>query len=375
MSKLIKKFQLPAGGIDRRSPSSSYQEYMSGEPQIQYWMEETSREPEFVEMGRKAAKIKEEVYSKPQSRASYVLLTPAEQASKQADAAAKAKQKALALLGLYKNKIDGVWGRGSRAAEDAAISQGYSWNGREYVIDPQVKSLISRQQALRDLGVYKGKVSGVWDSASDSALDRAHRMGYRLENDKLIRDESIIPEGTRLQVMDDATGKMICADGYCAKWSNGEQRSKGNKLISGSAWQNSKNSKVIVNGYDSIRNQKPTSFDRNAINKYNRLAQQNVIDNLNLADLKDYDTVNMYYDSSPSAETAYNTGKNGVTSTHTGHIRVLDGTPYVVEELGGRALMTPVSELLNGSRPQFGITGIYRPREQNIFDNLLSVFY
>lgn len=374
MSKLVKKFQLPAGSIDRRAPSSTYQRYMSGEPQMTYWIGETSKEPEYVQMGRENTKARDEVYGKPQSRTNYVTATRKEQQQAARDGYI-AKQKALAALGLYKNKIDGAWGRGSRTAEQQALAQGYSWNGKEYMIDPSRKRLLSRQQALKDLGIYNGKVNGVWNDVAEAALDKAHRMGYRLENDKLIRDESIVPEGTKLQVMDDATGKMICADGYCAKWSNGEQRSKGNKLISGSAWQNSKNSKVIVNGYDSIKNQKPTTFDRGAINKYNRLAQQNVIDNLNLADLRDYDTVNMYYDSSPSAETAYNTGKNGVTSTHTGHIRVLDGTPYVVEELGGRALMTPVSELLNGSRPQFGITGIYRPREQNIFDNLLSVFY
>ncbi len=134
MSKLIKKFQLPDGGIDRRSPSSTYQEYMSGRPQMTYWMGEMAREPEYVQMGRDNAKIRDEVYGKPQSRTNYVTATPKEQQQAARDGYT-AKQKALAALGLYKSKVDGVWGRGSQAAEKEALTQGYKWNGNDYVKD------------------------------------------------------------------------------------------------------------------------------------------------------------------------------------------------------------------------------------------------
>jgi len=38
---------------------------MSGEPQMTYWMGEISKEPEYVQMGRDNAEIRDEVYGKP----------------------------------------------------------------------------------------------------------------------------------------------------------------------------------------------------------------------------------------------------------------------------------------------------------------------
>ena len=176
MSKLIKKFQSPAGSIDRRAPSLTYQEYMSGEPQMTYWMREVSKEPEYVQMGRENTKARDEVYGKPENRSNYVTQSKVDQ-QRVAREGYIAKQKALAALGLYKNKIDGLWGRGSKAAETEALAQGYKWDGNNYTKPQEIKPVSEKQVQRLMNKPNKGKDNWSWSGGIMKAVGMLPGLG------------------------------------------------------------------------------------------------------------------------------------------------------------------------------------------------------
>ena len=112
-------------------------------------------------------------------------------------------QSRLAELGLYKGAIDGIWGRGSRAAlrafkERYALGDPETWNRETQILlfrgadlNPQaipesgrkpissgltlLDPAVSRdaqmiQSRLAELGLYKGAIDGIWGRGSRAAL-------------------------------------------------------------------------------------------------------------------------------------------------------------------------------------------------------------
>ena len=87
-------------------------------------------------------------------------------------------------------------------------------------------------------------------------------------------------------------------------------------MTSGNAWALN-HVDPIFNGYEGL--DRPETYDSRLVADYNHAATNNVFNNFDSKTLdpeKPY-VVNMYYNNSPSQETAYNEGK-GVTGTHTG---------------------------------------------------------
>lgn len=116
------------------------------------------------------------------------------------DNSVKLIQSALAECGLYKSKIDGAWGGGSTLAFSTLV--------REMSPDVAIvftdskddgKVICDAQQVLKDMGLYQGKVDGVWGTGYINAMNnlvnhykRNHGLPtYDLPWSKLVAPEFI----------------------------------------------------------------------------------------------------------------------------------------------------------------------------------------
>ena len=144
----------------------------------------------------------------------------------------------------------------------------------------------------------------------------------------------------------------------CAWWQNKKLRESG-YIASGNAW-NLNDVDVVYSGYNPEN--KPTEYDRKAIEKYNHNAADNVFkefDSKTLDKDKPY-VVNMYYNGSHSQEEAYNNGR-GVTGTHTGLLTHENGKWWVTHNIDGTIHRDKFIDLQSGNR-KYGVTTIYKPR-------------
>lgn len=152
----------------------------------------------------------------------------------------------------------------------------------------------------------------------------------------------------------------------CATWSNGLLRDNG-YLISGNAW-GLNHVNTLFNGFDGL--DKPSSYDKEAIETYNHNAAGNVYNNFDSKTLdksKPY-VVNMYFNGSHSQEEAYKDGK-GVTGTHTG-ILTHDGNHWnVTHNIYGTIHEEPFISLQRGDNT-YGVTAVYEPRKDNLFNRV-----
>ena len=144
----------------------------------------------------------------------------------------------------------------------------------------------------------------------------------------------------------------------CAWWQNKKLRESG-YIASGNAW-NLNDVDVVYSGYNPEN--KPTEYNRKAIEEYNHNAADNVFkefDSKTLDKDKPY-VVNMYYNGSHSQEEAYNNGR-GVTGTHTGLLTHENGKWWVTHNIDGTIHRDRFIDLQNGNR-KYGVTTIYKPR-------------
>lgn len=82
-------------------------------------------------------------------------------------------------------------------------------------------------------------------------------------------------------------------------------------------------------------------------------------------------TVNMYYKGSPYLEEAYKNGTKGRTGTHTGYLKYENGDWYVVHNIHGKVHVDKFTSIQGGNR-KYGVTGIYAPRTNNIFNRAIT---
>ena len=149
-----------------------------------------------------------------------------------------------------------------------------------------------------------------------------------------------------------------CTTKECAKWSN-DQLQKAGLNIFGHAWTRNDNKgiKKIYSGYDVSK--RPKTYDEKAVIDYTLAAADSLAKTLDVSKLQQNDIVGLYYRHSPNVETAYKNGTNGETQTHTGHVVVEDGVPYVVHNVNENIIKNKVEDII-GSKHPYGITSIYR---------------
>lgn len=102
------------------------------------------------------------------------------------------QQQQLRKMGYYKGAIDGDWGKGSKAAHQAALKSGYILNSQGiYVRKPQQQKALHqkaltetqrRQLQLKQLGFYKGNIDDNFGPQSRAAHQAALDAGYAYDN-------------------------------------------------------------------------------------------------------------------------------------------------------------------------------------------------
>lgn len=164
-------------------------------------------------------------------------------------------------------------------------------------------------------------------------------------------------------------GDKVSTD-QCAAWSNGTLRGL-DYLISGNAW-NLNDVDTLYNGYDRL--ERPATYSREAVQKYNQAAADSVFTGFNSATLdksKPY-VVNMFYRGSPAQEQAYNEGR-GVTGTHTGILSYKNGKWVVTHNIHGIIHEEPFIQLQN-SKGKYGVTAIFSPRKRGFINSVKHFF-
>jgi hypothetical protein len=106
------------------------------------------------------------------------------------------RQQQLRRLGYYKGAIDGDWGRGSKAAHQAALKAGYILNSQGmYVRKPQAQKALHqraltenqrRQAQLKQLGFYKGSIDDKFGPQSRAAHQAAIDAGYTYKDGQYV---------------------------------------------------------------------------------------------------------------------------------------------------------------------------------------------
>lgn len=155
----------------------------------------------------------------------------------------------------------------------------------------------------------------------------------------------------------DVVGKANTPE--CAQWSNRELTKYFGDGIYGDAWTRNiyNNTTKVYSGYDGLK--KPSKYNENDAVDYLTNAAINLKDNIDLSALKDGDMVGMYFNASPNFEKAFNNGAGNETHTHTGHIRVEDGVPYVYHNVHGNIIKNKAKSVLGPNHP-YGIVSVYR---------------
>ena len=79
----------------------------------------------------------------------------------------------------------------------------------------------------------------------------------------------------------------------------------------------------------------------------------------------------MYYKGSPYLEEAFKNGTKGRTGTHTGYLKYENGDWYVVHNIHGKVHVDRFKNIQGGNK-KYGVTGIYAPRTNNIFNRAIT---
>lgn len=149
----------------------------------------------------------------------------------------------------------------------------------------------------------------------------------------------------------------------CSAWSNKELAKQGIWAI-GDAWNRDPRADKnftktgIVNGFSYAKKYRPKEFDRSDYDDYLAHAADSLQKYIDPAALKAGDVVSMYYKGSPNAKTAFDKGRNA-SSTHTGHIVIEDGKPYVMHNVSGTIHKNLLEDIL-GSGRNWGVTQVMR---------------
>jgi hypothetical protein len=164
----------------------------------------------------------------------------------------------------------------------------------------------------------------------------------------------------------------------CAEYSNGWLRSDdryGENNIKGDAWSRSgRGYKIIANGFDGLA--MPDKYDRNAVQKRNRQAVENFralgFDSNNLNKDEVY-SVHLTYYQSPHTKESYDEGKNGITSTHAGHLFYNKNKEKweVAHNIGGMVFVDDFNNLVKNGNSRYGVTAIGDISEENLYDKAL----
>lgn len=157
----------------------------------------------------------------------------------------------------------------------------------------------------------------------------------------------------------DREGNIVDA---CARYANERLRALGYDIY-GHAWSRMRGMNKIYSGYDNIKDQRPTTYNKAALNKYNKMAAEEFKKHVDINSLRDNDIVSIYYNNSRALQQAYDEGINGNTNTHTGNIVMINGVPYVDHNIDGTAYIEPLEKLLGG-RGKYGITEVWRPMQR-----------
>ena len=192
---------------------------------------------------------------------------------------------------------------------------------------------------------------------------------YQNSKDKKALGGNLFPKGGPIIKVN--PGDRVFTD-QCALWSNSLLRDNG-YLINGNAW-NLGNVDLLYNGFEGL--DRPETYDSKAVMDYNHQATQNVFKNF---DSKTLDTkkpyvVNMFYNNSPSQETAYNEG-DGVTGTHTGLLTYDPDTKkwWVTHNIHGNIHQEPFIDLQKNTG-KYGVTAIYAPRPKTVWNRVKGFF-
>lgn len=249
---------------------------------------------------------------------------------------------------------DGVWGKASQAALDKALAAGYT-----LVKGRLAKPASSAKPELTP----KSSVRRVFESMSDMSLGPMGAYSTFYTVDPAERPKNNINPFRRPNKVLSKKPASINNQRieHCAQYGNCVLRDKG-YISNGHAWTRHGNQKTIYSGYN-VAN-RPKTYDRDAVVKYNLEAANNVVNNFdfNTLDKNSVYTVGMFYKGSPAQEQAYNEGVGGVANTHTGNLFWNPETnSWVVEHnIHGTAYTNEVRDVI-GTRGAYGITGIYKP--------------
>lgn len=208
-----------------------------------------------------------------------------------------------------------------------------------------------------------------------------NRRTVQLDMNKILQDAGIknaFKQGGNIQLFQkggvkryknyDKTDKEECAE-----FSNNDLRKLGH-LIYGNAW-NLQNADLLYSGYNN--NVRPRKWNLKDVEKYNADASDNFYKNFDSRTLdkeKQY-AVNMYYKGSPSQETAYNDGRDGIAGTHTGYIQYNDDLNRwdLIHNIHRTVHVDPFTET-QGSGKQYGVTAIFEPRKNTFINRVKDIF-
>lgn len=245
-------------------------------------------------------------------------------------------------------------------------------------------AVMSYQQNLRRKGLYKGSINGLWDNQTEAAYQQDIQKvspNTFAQNLPQPQKQSVLP-WPRPHVPNYVMKRppqpkpvpkdhllvknLVCPGGKagtddCARYRNMKLRDYGINLW-GNAWQ--EGGTPVFNGFVHSGITKPKVYDRNAVQKYNEAASEAVLKQFKSQTLnpsKVY-TVNMYYRGSPAQKTAFNTGENSMTGTHTGILIYKNGDWYVNHNIHGKVYEEKFTTLQGrNTGKRYGVTAISDP--------------
>lgn len=255
---------------------------------------------------------------------------------------------------------DGIWGKASQTALEKAKANGYRLVKGKLVKGKLVKPESPKQSFLGEMKTFFSEPVRADDVATEANTEKTPKntINYRRQPNQVLRKKPAIINDQAIE--------------HCAQYGNCILRDKG-YISNGHAWTRHGNQKTIYSGYN-VAN-RPQTYDRNAVVKYNSEAADNVVRDFdfNTLDKNSTYTVGMYYKGSGAQEQAYNEGIDGVANTHTGNLFWNPETnSWVVEHNIHKTAYTNELRDVLGSRGTYGITGIYKPYKANGLGHLAA---